>query len=233
MNPPSPTLPPPTYEDLSSLLEYSLVQPELSEDDVARRCALALQYRIAAVIVRPSDLDLAARSLAGVDVRLSTLVSGTDGYATTAVKTYETREMLRRGAQEIDTVMNTGKLISRQFQYLETELLQMADACHQSGAILKIELESEHLNEELNIVACRIARRAGADYIATRKAEDLAILNAHLRDRLRVKFAGAVSDLDAVLALKAGGCTRIALTDPKPILEEWKQRLAGDAKSGT
>jgi deoxyribose-phosphate aldolase len=212
------------YADLAGLIEWELTRSQLSEADVANGCELAKRHGVASVIVRPSDVDLAARWMAGSGVRLGTLTDSPHGYSTTAAKTYAARDLLRRGVQEIDTVMNTGKLVSRQFQYLETELLQMADACHQSGAVLKVNLESEFLTEELNIVACRIARRAGADYIATNKLEDVAILQSHSRDRLKIKCHAPIGDLDSALAFRDAGCVRIGVTEPVAILAAWKSR---------
>jgi deoxyribose-phosphate aldolase len=214
----------PSYADLAALVEYAVTRAELSEADVARGCELAKQHGVASVIVRPSDVDLAARWMAGSGVRLGTLADSPHGYSTTAAKTYAARDLLRRGVQEIDTVMNTGKLVSRQFQYLETELLQMADACHQSGALLKVNLESEFLTEELNIIACRIARRAGADYIGTNKLEDIALLLSHSRDRLKIKCHAPIGELDSALAFRDAGCVRIEIAEPVAILEAWKAR---------
>ncbi|MGD0297657.1 MAG: hypothetical protein ABSE86_11105 [Bryobacteraceae bacterium] len=212
------------YADLAGLIDYALTRSELSEADIARGCELAKQHGVASVIVRPSDVDLAARWMAGSGVRLGTLADSPHGYSTTAAKTYAARDLLRRGVQEIDTVMNTGKLVSRQFQYLETELLQMADACHQSAALLKVNLESEFLTEELNIIACRIARRAGADFIGTSKPEDVPLLLSHSRDRLKIKCHAAISDLDSALAFQSAGCARIEIAEPVGILEAWKAR---------
>ena len=227
----NPEIPEPISVDLAGLIDYALTRSQLSEADVARGCELAKQHGIASVIVRPSDVDLAARWMAGSGVRLGTLADSPHGYSTTAAKTYAARDLLRRGVQEIDTVMNTGKLVSRQFQYLETELLQMADACHQSAALLKVNLESEFLTEELNIIACRIARRAGADYIGTSKLEDVPLLLSHSRDRLKIKCHAPIADLDSALAFQSAGCVRIELTEPVGILEAWRQKLAAGAPS--
>src|SRR5207302_5932451 len=109
-------------------------------------------YDMAAVLVRPCDIDLAVRWVTSSSVTLGTSIDVPYGYSTSSSKVFAVRDALRRGAKEIDTVMNTGKLISRQFQYLETELLQMADACHSAGDILKVVLESEYLNEEMRFV---------------------------------------------------------------------------------
>ena len=222
---------PPTYSDLAQLVEYSLTRPQLTEEVVHRSCEIAKQYAIAAAIVRPSDVDLAARWVGGSGVRLSAPAGSTHGDSTTAAKTYEARDLLRRGAQEIDTVMNTGKLLSRQFQYLEMELLQMAESCHQSGALLKVNLESEFLNEELNIIACRIARRAGADYIGASKLEDVPLLVAHSHDRLKIKCSGPVVGLETALAFREAGCSRIEVVDPVAILEAWKKQLVAQASA--
>ena len=217
---------PEKYEDLAGLVEYSLVRPELSEEDIARHCEIARQYRVASVIVRGSDVDQVARWLSGSGIRLSAAANYPHGFAPTAVKCYETRELLRRGAQAIDTVMNTGKLLSRQFQYLEMELQQMADACRQSNATITVNLESEHLTEEHKIVACRIARRAAVDFIGTNKFEDVALLLAHSRDRLKIKTNAPIPDLETAQTFRTAGCSRIELSDPRSILDAWKSHLA-------
>jgi deoxyribose-phosphate aldolase len=212
--------------DLAPLLECALIRTEFSEDDVVRGCQEARQLGVAAVVVRPSDVDSVARQLQGSPVVLGALVDGPHGYSTTAAKVYAAQDLLRRGVRQIDTVMNTGKLISRQFQFLEMELLQMAESCHQSGAVLAVNLEGEHLNEELNILACRIARRAGVDYIGASRLEDVPLLASNSRDRLKIKCHALALDLDQVLALHAAGCTRIRVSAPASILAAWKAQHA-------
>jgi len=226
MDAPKPEAAKPAYEDVAGLLEYALTRSEFSDQDIARAWERAQQLRVASVIVRPSDVETVARWAANSTVRLGTIVDSPYGYSNTACKLYAARDMLRLRAKEIDTVIHTGKLISRQFQYLEMELLQMAESCHQSGATLKINMESEHLDEELKILCCRIARRAGADYIGTNRLEDVALLKAHSRDRLKIKISAPNADLDTILAYRDAGITRIQVSDPAPVLEAWKARIA-------
>jgi deoxyribose-phosphate aldolase len=215
----------PTYEDLAGLIGYTLIRPDLTEEDVARGCQAAKQYGVAAVIVRPSDVDAVARWVANTPVRLASIVDVPHGYSCTSAKIYAARDLLRRGAREIETVMNTGKLLSRQFQYLETELFQMAEACQQSNALLKIFLESEYLTEELKIVACRVAKRAGAEFLAPSEAADLPLLRSHARDRLKLETSLTDASPEAALALRDAGCARVRTSDPAPLLEAWKTRL--------
>ena len=174
---------------------------------------MAKPSALAGVIGRPADLELANNGLRGSPVAPGTVIDVPNGYSTTAAKLFAARDALRRGAKEIGTVMNTGKLISRQFQYLETELLQMAAACHASGAILKVTLESEHLNEELKIVACRIARRVGADFLSPSTVEDIALLG-------KLQAIANVSSLDQALAFREAGCHRLQSTQTATILTE-------------
>jgi len=208
--------------DLAPLLESALIRTELSEEDVVRGCQEARQLGVAAVVLRPSDVDSVARQLKDSPIVLGALVDSPHGYSTTPAKIYATQDLLRRGVRQIDTVMNTGKLISRQFQFLEMELLQMADACHQSGAVLAVNLEGEYLNEELDLVACRIARRAGADYIGASRLEDVPLLVTNSRDRLKIKCHALSVDLEQVLALRNAGCARIRVSAPDSILTAWK-----------
>lgn len=208
----------PTCEDVAGLIDFELARTELSETEVHSGCEAARRRSVASVIVRPCDVELVARWLAGSGVRLCALVDSPHGYGSTASKLYAARDLLRRGAQDVDTVMNTGKLISRQFQYLEMELLQMAESCHQSGGVLKVNLESEHLTEELKIVACRIARRAEADYIGTDRDEDIPLLKEHSRDKLKIKVIAPSANLEAILALRESGVARVQVQD-----ENWGQ----------
>ncbi len=215
-------VPAPAYEDLASLMEHVLLRPDLSETDVAQGVELAKRLGVAAVIVRPSDVDLAARWMAGSSVALGTVVDWPYGTETTSVKTYAVRDMLRRGVKEIDTVMNTGKLISRQFQYLEVELVQMADACHQSGAILKVILENQYLVEELKILACRICRRAGVDYIASAAREDMPLLKEYSKKRLKLKAWGGIDSLEQAQEFRGAGCERLQSEHSASILASWR-----------
>ena len=156
-----------SYEDIAGMMEHPVLRPEFSEEEVHTGCEIARQYHIAAVTVRPSDVDLAVSWMRGSDVAVASIVSYPHGSSTTSAKLYETRDLLRRGVTEIDTVINLGKMISRQFQYVEMELQQMAEACHEGGAVLKVAFENGYLTEDLKTIACKIVKRAEADYART------------------------------------------------------------------
>src|SRR5438477_3696607 len=239
----SPVRPPlSTYQDLALMIDNSLVRPELTEDQVIQGCELAKRYAVKSVSVRPSDVETAVRILSGSSVAVGSLAGFPHGSSTTAVKLYEIRDVLRRGAKEVDMVLNIGKLLSRQFQYVEMELLQCAEECHKQGALMKVIFENAFLTDELKIVACRISARAEVDFVKTSTAfaasgytiEDLKLMRAHTPEHVGVKAAGGVRTLEKALEVYDVGCARFGATATSAILDEWKARLqqtAGRAAS--
>jgi deoxyribose-phosphate aldolase len=228
-----------TYEDLAQRIDHSLVRPELTDEDIAAGCRLALDYRVAAVFVRPSDADFAVRMLEGSSVKPGSVVGFPHGSSTTAVKLYEARDLLRRGVQEIDMVLNIGKLLSRQFQYLEMEVLQIAKACHENGAVLKVILENAYLTEDLKIIACKICKRAEADFAKTSTGfapggstpQDLVLMKRVLKDYCGLKAASGIRTLEAALEAYRLGADRIGATHTAAILDEWKAHLAAQPQT--
>jgi deoxyribose-phosphate aldolase len=229
-----------SYEALAKMIDHSLVRPELSDDQVREGCALAAEYQVASVSVRPSDVDIALRSLRGTGLKVGSIVGFPHGSTTTAAKLYEMRDLLRRGATEIDAVINIGKLISRQFPYVETELVQMASACHGEGAVLKVILENAYLTEELKLIACKIAKRAEADFVKTSTGfapgggtvEDVRLMYAKCAGKVKVKAAGGISTLASALEMYEAGADRIGTTSTAAILDGWKAELAARQPAG-
>jgi deoxyribose-phosphate aldolase len=215
------------------MIEHSLVRPDLSEDLVSAGCRLACEFRVAAVVVKPCDVDIAVRILDGSGVAVASVAGFPHGSSNTATKLYEGRDLLRRGAKEISLVVNFGKMISRQFQYVETEIMQLAESCHQSNAKCKVIFETGFLSDEMKIILCKILKRAGADFAETctafgpagYRAEDVAFLKTYLRGRAQIKAAGGIRTLEQALGVHAAGCTRFGTTQTEAILNEWKAQL--------
>jgi deoxyribose-phosphate aldolase len=223
-----------TYEGLAKMIDHSLLRPELADAQVLDGCRIAREYNVATVTVRPCDVDTAVRAMEGSGVGVSTVAGFPHGSATTAAKLYEVRDLLRRGACEIDMVLNIGRLVSRQFEYVESELAQAAQACHEAGALLKVIFENAYLTDELKIVACRIATNTGVDFVKTSTGfapsgatiEDLKLMRAHSGPKVRIKAAGGVRTLEGALEVYKVGCSRLGATATVAILDAWKQQLA-------
>src|SRR2546425_6971720 len=110
------------YEDIAKMIDHSLLRPELTEEQVAEGCRIAREYQVASVTVRPCDVDFAVRQMQGSGVPVGGVAGFPHRSGTPAAKLYETPDMLRRGAREVDMVLNNSKLPSRPFQHLENQL---------------------------------------------------------------------------------------------------------------
>src|SRR5262245_26161852 len=194
-----------TYEDLARMIDHSLLRPELSQQQVIEGCELAVRYGVASVTVRPCDVETAVRIVGSSGTKVGSVAGFPHGSSSTAVKLYECRDVLRRGAKEVDMVISIPNLLSRHFQHVEMEILQMAEACHEQGAILKVIFENAYLTDDLKIIACRICARADADFVKTSTGfaptgytlDDLRLMRQHTPERIQIKAAGGVRTLEA------------------------------------
>lgn len=230
---PEPRPPLAAAADVARLIGHSLLRPELTAAQALEGIQLARRYGVAAVTVRPCDVEMAVRHLEGSAVKTATVAGFPHGSQTTAVKLFETRDLLRRGAQEISVVIALSRLLSREFQHVQTELSQIAEACHKERATLTVILENAWLTDELKIIALRCAEHAEADCVSTSTGfaptgytlPDLALMRKYLPAETGVE-AGGVTTLAGALEAYDAGCTRLATEQTAAILEEWKTRLA-------
>ena len=194
-----------------------------------------MEYDVASVCVRPTDVARAAELLAGTDVAVGTVVGFPHGSSTTATKLAEAREALAAGATELDMVIDIGALKSGRDERVAADIGAIVDVAHAAGAIVKVILENAYLTDDEKVRGCRAAESAGADFVKTSTGfapggathEDLALMRRTVSDRVQVKAAGGVRTLDDLLAVMALGVTRIGATQTKPILDEYRSRRAG------
>jgi deoxyribose-phosphate aldolase len=197
----------------NTLLDYTLLRPEWTEGQVIDACEKAERLAVHCVIVRPCDVDAAVRT----GVRVGSVCGWPFGDQTTGVKLYETRDLLRRGAKEIDFVLNPSRLLSRQFQYIEMELLQAVEACHKEGAVIKIVFPPDVLNFETKLVGARICSRVGPDFAVVSSEADVPALRPHFAEDIGLKFA-PVNSREELEKLHLAGCTRFGCEHPEEIL---------------
>lgn len=223
-----------TPAEIAKMLDHSTLQPFLTDEDIERGCRVALKYDVASVCARPTDIPLVARLLAGSDVKVSTVIGFPHGCCHTGVKVYEAERALGDGCDELDMVINIGKLKSGDLSYVEADIRSVAAAAHSRGAIVKVILENCYLTDDEKRVACTIAERAGADFVKTSTGygssgatvEDLRLMRATVSADVRVKAAGGIRTLDAVLAARAAGAVRCGASATEAIMAEAERRYA-------
>jgi deoxyribose-phosphate aldolase len=211
----------------AALLDYPLLAPGLTDEQVVAGIELAKRYGIASVTVRPCDIDLAIRSLQGSSVIPAAVCGFPYGFQNTATRLFEARDLVRRGAREIAAVIGISRLLSREFQHVQSDLLQLAESCHRESARLTVILETGYLTDELKVIACACCERAEVDMVCPSSAgymlADLQLLRQHLPEETSIQAAG-IETLDQFLELQTLGCARISTTVPAAILDEWAAR---------
>jgi deoxyribose-phosphate aldolase len=223
-----------SYDKLAGTIDHSLLRPQLTLTEVAEGCALAAQYQVVSVCVRPADVALAAKELAGTEVAVTTVVSFPHGDSATATKVHEATRAMEDGAVELDMVMNIGLMLSGDHQGVQDDIAAVVDAAA-GNAIVKVILENAYLTDEQKVVACRLSEAAGADYVKTSTGfaptgatiEDLKLMRATVGPKVKVKAAHGVRTLDALLAVIEAGADRCGATATATILDDYRARVNG------
>lgn len=206
-----------TAEAFAKRCNFQILHPTITEQDLHKLSIIARQYGAGSLVVRSCDADSALRFLNLGTVAVASVVGHPYGGNATAVKVYEIRDLIRRGIRQIYAYPNPGKLKSRQFQHQEVELIQMADACIEAGATLKIIADNDLLDEEMKIIICRMAKRVNAHFVASTQPRDLELLVKHCGFRAQVE-AGGVETYEQAKQALALGCTQISTTQFEPVM---------------
>jgi deoxyribose-phosphate aldolase len=222
-----------TYLDIAKMIDHSLLQPTLTDDDLDRGCRLAREYDVASVCIKPYAVRRAAELLTGSAVAVGTTIGFPHGGHVPAIKVAESRRAVADGARELDMVVNIGKVLSGDWEYVADDVRAVVEAAHRDGALVKVIFENCFLNDAQKEWLCKICGEAGADFVKTSTGygdagatdDDLRLMRRCSSQKVQVKAAGGVRTLDRLLAVRALGVTRVGATATKNILDECKARL--------
>lgn len=217
-----------TCHDIAQMIDHSLLRPELTEQDIRRGCEIAKKYKVATVCCNPSDVILVKKLLQDSSVKTTTVIGFPNGYSKTETKVFEAEQAIKDGAVELDMVINIGKLLSGDYDYVGGDIKAVVEAAHRHGILVKVIFENCYLSDEQKKIACRLAEEAGADFVKTSTGfaaggatlEDLKLMRENVSERIQVKAAGGVRDLQMAMKVRQVGCTRFGATRTEQIMEE-------------
>lgn len=223
-----------TPHDIAKMLDHSTLQPFLTDEDIRKGCELALRYDTASVCARPCDMPLVASLLRGSDVKVCTVIGFPHGTHRTAIKVAEAKQALADGCAELDMVINIGKLLGGDEDYVRDEIRQIVQVAHEAGALVKVILETCYLTDAQKVTACHLSEEAGADFVKTSTGygtkgctiQDLQLMRRSVSERVQVKGSGGIRDLDTVLSARAVGATRCGVSATAAIMAEAEKRYA-------
>ena len=230
--------------DLAKMIDHSILHPAFTDEDLNEGCKIAKKFNVASVCVKPYMVKDAVELMKGTDVKIGCVVGFPHGSSTTKVKVFETIEACKDGAEEIDMVINIGKALQGDLDYVEKEVKAIADACHENGAILKVIIETDFVTDNnMKIALCKVCSRAGADYVKTSTGygfvkqpngdynyvgatiPDLKLMRESVSEGVRIKAAGGVRNLDQLLEIQAIGTSRCGASATVTLLEDAIKRF--------
>ncbi len=203
-------------QSVASMIDHTLLKPETVEEQIVKLCQEADEYRFASVCVQPVWVEKAAELLKNAEAKVCTVVGFPLGANTPEVKAFETENAIQNGADEIDMVLNIGALKQGNLELVERDMRAVQEAA-QGKALTKVILETCLLTDEEKTAACKIAVKAGLDFVKTSTGfstgsatvEDVALMRRAVGDQAGVKASGGVRSLEDAKAMIEAGATRI------------------------
>lgn len=227
----------PDDKSLAGMIDHTLLKPDATADKIAQLCFEAKKYHFASVCVNPTNVKLCADLLKNTDVKVCTVIGFPLGATSTETKVFETQDALENGATEIDMVMNIGALKAGDNELVAHDIHEVVKAAHAAGALLKVIIETALLTDEEKIIACLLAKEAGADYVKTSTGfsgggatvHDVSLMRKAVGPDLGVKASGGIHSHEEAEQMIAAGATRIGASAGIKIIQADKSN--GSQKS--
>lgn len=210
--------------DIASYIDHTNLKPDASSVSIIELCQQARTYDFASVCINPSYVRLSKREM---DKRtVCTVVGFPLGANLTHTKIEEAKKAIQQGATELDMVINIAELKQGGYNFVLGEIEKLSEVCHEEGAILKVIIETCLLNEEEKIIACLIAKKAGADFVKTSTGfskagatvQDVDLMRTVVGEYMGVKAAGGIRDTETALAMIGAGANRIGASSSLAII---------------
>ncbi|KAL1848846.1 hypothetical protein Plec18170_007862 [Paecilomyces lecythidis] len=217
----------------------------MTDTDIITGLKIAKDHKVATACIKPYLIPLAKKELAGTDVLICPVIGFPHGNSTTNIKVQEAIAAVDAGGQEIDMVVNIGKVLGGDWQYVAQEIDEINRAVVSRGAILKVIFENDYLQAEHIVKLCEICTQLAVSFVKTSTGygfvkqpdgsynylgatvKDLKLMRAHSGPNVQIKAAGGVRTLDDLLHVMSLGVSRIGATATIAILDAAKQRGIG------
>lgn len=203
-------------KELAKMIDHTILKPNATKEEVIKLIEEAIKYEFASVCINPTNISLAAKMLAGTPVKVCTVIGFPLGANTTEVKAFETKDAIEKGAEEVDMVINVGKLKDGDFEYVLKDIQGVVNEA-KGKALTKVIIETCLLNNEEKIMACKLAKEAGADFVKTSTGfstgganpEDIKLMRETVGETMGVKASGGVRTYIDAMAVVNAGASRI------------------------
>lgn len=216
-----------TKEQLAKMMDHAVLKPNMTDDDIRKNAAMCIVRKIGDLCVRPTDTALAASLLKGTGTTVAVVVGFPHGASRPEVKALEAKLAIEDGADELDMVMNIGKFLSGDYDWVVRDIKAVVEVAKPRGVIVKVIQESCLLTLEQVAQACELAIQAGADFVKTSTGfngdgatvEQVEVMLKTCKGRAKVKPSGGIRDWDRAVQFARMGVDRLGVGAGDKILD--------------
>lgn len=222
-----------TPEEIAAMIDNTNLKPFITNEDWLELCKVSSEYGFKTVAINNAGIAICADALKDTAVLVDAAVSFPLGQCTLETKLFETGDAIKKGAGEVDYVINISELKNKNYAYIKEEMSSIVKICREHQVISKVIFETCYLTEEEIIKLCEIANDVKPDFIKTStgfgefgaKAEHVALMRKHADPSISIKASGGIRSLDDFIAMVDAGATRIGTSSGVKIVEELKEKM--------
>ena len=219
-------------KDLAQMVDHTQLRAYAVKEDFEKLCKEAADYGFKMVAINSYPVELCSKLLKGTGVHVGAAIGFPLGQTTIENKVHETKQAIENGADEIDYVINIGKLKEKDYDYIEKEMTEIVKVCRENNILSKVIFENCYLTDEEKIKVSEIAVKVKPDFIKTSTGfgtggatlEDVKLMKSVVKDEVKVKAAGGIRELDTFLAMVEAGAERIGTSAGIEIMNEYDKR---------
>ena len=219
-----------TPEKLAKMIDQTLLKQYCTLEDLRKHCEIAAKYNFKTVAINNAPVPFCKKVLEGSDVLCDAAVSFPLGQCTIETKVFETKDVIEKGAGEVDYVVNLVELKSGNWDYIEEEMRQIVAVCNEKGITSKVIFENCFLTDDEKRKLCEIALKVKPTFIKTSTGfgtggatvEDVKLMKECVGDEILIKAAGGIRDVKTALAMIEAGASRLGTSAGVQIVEEFK-----------
>lgn len=221
-------------QDLAGMIDHTLLKPDATLSEVKQLCEEAIQNNFASICVNPSYVDTCFNLIKASNVKVCTVIGFPLGATTIQTKLLEAEEAIKNGAEELDMVVNIGKLKDKDYQFVYDDLKSIADLSKKHLCVSKVILETCLLNDEEKVAACILAKEAGLNFVKTSTGfsksgatvRDVALMKFVVGDKILVKASGGIRSYEDAIAMINAGATRLGASAGVKIIAGQKSEIS-------
>ena len=216
-------------QNINRLIDHTILKPETSIDDIRKLCIEAKEYNFYSVCVNSAYVNVAYNFLLHSDVKVCSVVGFPLGAMIKEAKAYEAKFAVDSGAEEIDMVINIGLLKSGKIDLFERDIKKVREAC--KASVLKVIIETCLLDDKEKILACKIAKEYGADFVKTSTGfstggateHDVELMRKTVGDKMGVKASGGIKTYEDAIKMINAGANRLGTSSGIAIMKSAKE----------